>query len=97
MLIAVCLLLGAFSNLTFIGSAIWSFGIWSAAERLHLPWSKSGSTDLGPSVGYVIASLVLFFAAAGATWSVDGRLRPVMARFGLARLCSPTPRELLSR
>ncbi|HEY1573412.1 MAG TPA: hypothetical protein VGG05_18860 [Pseudonocardiaceae bacterium] len=96
-IIAVCLLIGAFSNLTFIGSAIWSFGIWSAAEGFHLPWSKSGITDLGPSVGYVIASLVLFFAAAGATWSVDGKLRPVMARFGLGWLCSPTPTDLLGR
>jgi uncharacterized membrane protein YphA (DoxX/SURF4 family) len=96
-LIAVCLLVGAFSNLVFIGSAIWSFGIWSAAEGFHLPWSKPGITDLGPSVGYVVASLVLFFAAAGATWSVDGRLRPRMARLGLGWLCSPPPGELLSR
>jgi nitrite reductase (NO-forming) len=92
--IAVCLLVGAFSNAVFIGSAIWSFGIWSAAEGFHLPWSKSGITDLGPSVGYIVASLVLFYAVAGATWSVDGRLKPVMARFGLGWLCSPTVAEL---
>lgn len=78
----------------FIGSAIWSFGIWSAAEGFHLPWSKPGITDLGPSVAYIIASLVLFYAAAGATWTVDGKLRPVMARFGLGWLCSPTAEEL---
>lgn len=93
-IIAGCLLVGAFSNAVFIGSAIWSFGIWSAAEGFHLPWSKPGITDLGPSVAYIIASLVLFYAAAGATWSVDGRLRPVMARIGLGWLCSPTPAEL---
>ncbi|HEX3648976.1 MAG TPA: hypothetical protein VHV49_11145 [Pseudonocardiaceae bacterium] len=94
-IIAVCLLVGAFSNAVFIGSAIWSFGIWSAAEGFHLPWSKPGITDLGPSVAYIIASLVLWYAAAGATWSVDGRLRPVMARFGLGWMCSPTPEELV--
>jgi uncharacterized membrane protein YphA (DoxX/SURF4 family) len=70
-LVAVGLLLGAFSNVTFIGSAILSFGIWSGAEGFHLPWSKPGITDLGPSVAYIIASLALFFLAAGATWSVD--------------------------
>jgi uncharacterized membrane protein YphA (DoxX/SURF4 family) len=80
--IALGLLLGAFSNLVFIGSAIFSFGIWSAAEGFHLPWSKPGITDLGPSVGYVIASLALFFACAGATWSVDTVLRRRIGRLG---------------
>ena len=90
--IAICMLLGAFSNALFVGSAAFSFGIWSAAEGFHLPWSKPGITDLGPSVAYIIASLVMLFAAAGATWSVDGWLRPRMGRF--AWLCSPSPDEL---
>jgi nitrite reductase (NO-forming) len=93
-LIAVAMLLGAFSNFLFIGSAIWSFGIWSAAEGFHLPWSKSGITDLGPSVAYIVASLVLFYAAAGATWSVNPWLKPRMAKLGLAWMCSPTVEEL---
>jgi hypothetical protein len=38
---------------------VFSFGIWSAAEGLHLPWSKPGITDLGPSVGCIFASLGL--------------------------------------
>ena len=54
--------------------------------------STPGLTDLGPSVAYIIASLVMLFAAAGATWSVDGWLRPRMGRF--AWLCSPSPDEL---
>jgi thiosulfate dehydrogenase (quinone) large subunit len=33
-------------------------------------------TDLGPSVGYIFASLALFFAAAGSVWSVDTWLHP---------------------
>ncbi len=93
-LIAVALLLGAFSNFLFIGSAIWSFGIWSAAEGFHLPWSKSGITDLGPSVGYIIASLALFYAVAGATWSVDPWLKPRLAKFGLGWMCSPSVADL---
>jgi uncharacterized membrane protein YphA (DoxX/SURF4 family) len=90
--IAICMVLGAFTNALFIGSAALSFGIWSAAEGFHLPWSTPGITDLGPSVGYIVASLVLFFAAAGATWSVDGWLRPRLGK--LAWLCSPSPAEL---
>ena len=84
--IAVGLLLGAFSNVAFLGSAIFSFGIWSAAEGFHLPWTKSGITDLGPSVGYIFASLALYLLAAGATWSLDDAV--LRRRFG-ARLTSP--------
>jgi uncharacterized membrane protein YphA (DoxX/SURF4 family) len=89
---AICLLLGAFSRLVLIGGAVFSFGIWSAAEGFHLPWSKPGITDLGPSVGYVVAALALYYAGAGATWSVDNWLRPRLGR--LAWLCSPAADEL---
>ncbi|HET6154220.1 MAG TPA: hypothetical protein VFE15_14850 [Marmoricola sp.] len=83
--IALGLIFGAFSNLVFLGSAVFSFGIWSAAEGFHLPWSKPGMTDLGPSVGYIFASLALFFACAAATWSLDKVIRPRLGRFaGLA-------------
>jgi hypothetical protein len=89
--IALGLLSGAFSNLVFVGSAVFSFGIWSAAEGFHLPWTKPGMTDLGPSAAYWIASLALLFAAAGATWSLDGWIRPRLGR--LAFLASATPRD----
>jgi uncharacterized membrane protein YphA (DoxX/SURF4 family) len=87
-LIALGLILGAWSNLTFITSAVFSFGIWSSAEAFHLPWTRSGITDLGPSVAYIFASLALFAAAAGATWSADAAfLRRRMGRH--AWLTSP--------
>jgi uncharacterized membrane protein YphA (DoxX/SURF4 family) len=89
-LIALGLLFGVFSNLVFLGSAVFSFGIWSAAEGFHLPWTRSGITDLGPSVGYVIASLALFAGAAGATWSLDTKLRP---RLGRLRVLTAAPPE----
>jgi uncharacterized membrane protein YphA (DoxX/SURF4 family) len=80
-LVAVGLILGVLSNAAFIGSAVLSFGIWSGAEGFHLPFHQ-GMTDLGPSAGYIFASLALFFAAAGSTWSVDTRLRPRLGRLG---------------
>ncbi|MCA1218587.1 hypothetical protein, partial [Streptomyces sp. 8L] len=80
-LIALGLILGAFSNAVLIGSAVFSFGIWSGAEGFHLPW-KQGMTDLGPSVGYIFASLALYYAFAGSTWSLDTRLRPTLGRYG---------------
>jgi nitrite reductase (NO-forming) len=96
--IALCVLSGAFTNVVFIGSAIFSFGIWSAAEGFHLPWSKSGITDLGPSVGYIAASLALYFAAAGATWSLDGWLRPRLGRLAWlsSRVPAPAPTPALA-
>jgi thiosulfate dehydrogenase [quinone] large subunit len=86
-LFALAILLGAFSNGAFLGSALLSLGIWSGAEGFHLPWGAPGQTDIGPSVGYIIASLALFYAAAGSRWSVDAWLRPRLGR--LAWLASP--------
>jgi thiosulfate dehydrogenase [quinone] large subunit len=79
-LAALALIFGVFSNAAFIGTAILSFGIWSGAEGFHLPF-KDGMTDLGPSVGYIFASLALFFAAAGSTWSADTWLRTKLGKF----------------
>lgn len=80
-LAALALIFGVLSNAAFIGTAMLSFGIWSGAEGFHLPF-HGGMTDLGPSAGYIFASLALFFAAAGSTWSVDTWLRPRLGRFG---------------
>lgn len=83
-----------FSNLVFVGSAVWSLGIWSSAEGFGLPWNESGITDLGPSVGYIFASLALLLAFGGAAWSLDSRFRPEFERFGW--LCSWTPAGIMS-
>lgn len=91
-LIALGMIFGVFSNLVFLGSAVFSFGIWSAAEAFHLPWTKPGITDLGPSVAYIFASLALYFACAGSTWSLDGRIRPLLGRFAL--ISAPAPADV---
>lgn len=94
-LIALGLVLGAFSNLVFVGSAVYSLGIWSSAEAFGLPWNTPGITDVGPSVAYIFASLALLHAYAGATWSLDSRLRPRLGRF--AWLAGPAPDEIQHR
>jgi uncharacterized membrane protein YphA (DoxX/SURF4 family) len=90
-LIALLMITGLFSNLVFIGSAIFSFGIWSSAEGFHLPFTQ-GMTDLGPSVGYIFASLALYYACAGATWSLDAKWHGRLG--GLSRLASKSPQQL---
>jgi thiosulfate dehydrogenase [quinone] large subunit len=76
----------AFAAVIAILESLLSFGIWSGAEGFHLPFHE-GMTDLGPSAGYIFASLALFFAAAGSVWSVDSWLRPRLG--GLHWLASP--------
>ena len=88
-LLAVALIFGILTNLTLIVTAVFSFGIWTAPEHMHLPWTTPGMTDLGPSIGYVVAALALFVAAAGATWSVDAVIRPHLGR--LAPLAGSVP------
>lgn len=90
--IAAGLIFGFMSNLTFVGSALYSIGVWSAAEAFGLPWTESGITDTGVMAGYVFASLALFYAYAGATWSLDARLRTVRGR--TVWLGSPSPEEI---
>ncbi|MBF9072660.1 hypothetical protein [Streptacidiphilus fuscans] len=85
--IALGLILGVFSNAVFVGSALYALGVWSTAEAFGLPWNTPGITDVGPSVAYIFASLALLHAHAGATWSLDARLRPRLGR--LAWLSGP--------
>ncbi|QRP50392.1 hypothetical protein [Amycolatopsis sp. FDAARGOS 1241] len=80
-LIAAALLTGTLSTVAYVGSAVYSFGIWSAAEGFGLPWSAAGATDIGPSIGYIIAALLLLAAPGSATWSVDRVLRPHLGRY----------------
>lgn len=56
-------------------------------------------TDLGPSVGYVIASLALCRACAGSTWSLDAKLRPALGRLSWPGLPPrrPGPADLTAR
>ncbi|QRP45767.1 hypothetical protein [Amycolatopsis sp. FDAARGOS 1241] len=81
-LIAVGLLTGTLSNVVYVGSAVYSFGIWSAAEAFGLPWFAAGATDIGPSIGYIIAALALLAAPGNALWSVDRALRPRLGKYG---------------
>jgi nitrite reductase (NO-forming) len=80
-LIALGLLTGTLSNVVYVGSALYSFGIWSAAEAFGLPWSAQGATDVGPSVGYLIAALLLLACPGNSLWSVDRVLRPRLGRY----------------
>ncbi|HKH50541.1 MAG TPA: hypothetical protein VKA77_01850 [Mycobacterium sp.] len=78
-LAALALIFGVLSNAAFVGGD--PLGRHLVGCRGVPPALHSGMTDLGPSVGYIFASLALFFAAAGSTWSVDTWLRPRLGAF----------------
>jgi uncharacterized membrane protein YphA (DoxX/SURF4 family) len=73
-LIAIGLITGCFSRLVFLGGALFSLGIWTAAEGMGLPIAP-GRTDIGTSIIYALVYIALFMGAAGSTWSLDARFR----------------------
>lgn len=78
-LIAFSLLLGLFSNLTYIAGLALSIVIWSTAEGLGGPYI-SGSTDIGAAIIYALVFIALFLANAGRYLGLDGLLAQRLGR-----------------
>lgn len=82
-LIAVCLILGIFSNLTYVVGIIYALGIWSVAEGFGGPYVPGKSTDAGTALPYAILFGVLLCISAGRYFAVDQWLTPRLGRWGL--------------
>ncbi len=80
--IALALILGVFSNLTYLVGVLLSIVIWSTAEGLGGPY-QAGSTDIGAAVIYVLVFAGLFLSAAGLFLGLDRRLTPRLGRWGV--------------
>lgn len=89
-LLAVCLLLGAFTNLVCLVGALLTLGIWTTAEGFGGPY-VAGGTNIGAGLIYVLVFAVLAVSAAGSWWGADAWLRPRLGR--LRWLCSPVRRS----
>jgi thiosulfate dehydrogenase (quinone) large subunit len=74
-LIAISLILGAFTTLTCIVGSLLSLGIWTTAEGLGGPYQE-GTTDVGTSIIYVLTFAALAFAGAGGWAGLDRTIRP---------------------
>jgi thiosulfate dehydrogenase (quinone) large subunit len=93
-LLAVGLILGAFSNTIYVIGAVLSVLIWSTAQGFGGPYD-SGTVDIGTSIMYAVIFAALFFANAGMYLGVDRRLTPALKRFGfLASGPAQTPGPL---
>ena len=89
--IALCLVLGAFSNLTCCAGIVLSFVIWSTAEGFGGPYGP-GSTDIGVSIIYVLVFVGLFLGNAGRVFGLDMLLDKLLGRWCFLASASVTAR-----
>lgn len=80
-LVALALILGVFSNLTYVVGILLSTVIWSTAEGFGGPY-VAGSTDIGAAIIYVLVFVGLFLSSAGLYLGLDRRLTAILGRFG---------------
>jgi uncharacterized membrane protein YphA (DoxX/SURF4 family) len=80
--IAILLIFGLFSNLTYIVGLMLSLGIWSIAEGFGGPYMPGQSTDAGTALPYAILFAILFSISAGRYYGLDQWLTPRLGRFG---------------
>ncbi len=78
--VAIGLIFGLFSNLSYIIGVLLSVVIWTTAEGFGGPYT-AGSTDIGAAIIYVLVFAGLFLASAGLYWGVDRYLAPLLRRF----------------
>src|SRR5215469_2688615 len=80
--IAVFLILGIFSNLTYIVGIFLSLGIWSIPEGFGGPYIPGATTDIGTAFPYALLFVVLLCLSAGRYYGLDQRLTSKLGRLG---------------
>jgi thiosulfate dehydrogenase (quinone) large subunit len=80
-LLAIALILGIFSNLTYVGGSLLALVIWSTAQSFGGPYA-AGSTDIGAAIIYVLVFAGLFLSAAGRYIGLDRTLSSRLGRLG---------------
>ena len=80
-LIALALIFGVFTNVTAVSGSILAILIWSTAEGFGGPY-KSGSTDIGAAVIYVLVFAGLLLSSSGMHLGFDRKITAALGRFG---------------
>lgn len=78
--VAIGLIFGLFSNLTYIVGILLSVVIWATAEGFGGPYAP-GSTDIGAAIMYALVFVALFLSHAGLFYGLDRYLVPILGRF----------------
>ena len=77
--LALALIFGVMSNLSYLGGSILAFMIWSTAEGFGGPYVV-GTTDIGAAVIYIFVFALLYLTRAGLYFGLDswlgGKLGP---------------------
>ncbi len=81
-LVAVLLILGIFSNLTYIVGIFLSLGIWSIPEGFGGPYLPGQTTDIGTAFPYVLLFILLLSLSAGRYYGLDQWLTSRLGRLG---------------
>ncbi|MBA2396221.1 MAG: DoxX family protein [Ktedonobacteraceae bacterium] len=79
-LLAVCFLLGVFTNVACIVGMILALGIWSIPEAFGGPYIAGQSTDIGTAFPYAILCALFLCANAGRYYGIDHLLAARLKR-----------------
>lgn len=90
-LLAICFILGVFTNIAaFIGFGL-SFLIWAVPESFGMPYVAGQSTDIGTGISYMILCALLLLLGSGRYFGIDRVLTPKLGRFGFLAAGSGVP------
>lgn len=81
-LLAICFILGLFTNTACVVGMLWAFTIWSVPEGFGGPFVPGKSTDIGTGFPYMLLSALLLVLQAGLYFGLDRALTARLGRYG---------------
>lgn len=80
--LAVLLILGLFSNLSYIVGILLALGIWAIPEGFGGPYQPGQTTDIGTALPYAVLFSMLLVISAGRYYALDCWVTPRLGRLG---------------
>lgn len=80
--LAILLILGLFSNLSYIVGILLALGIWAIPEGFGGPYQPGQTTDIGTALPYALLFSMLLVISAGRYYALDSWLTPRLGRLG---------------
>jgi uncharacterized membrane protein YphA (DoxX/SURF4 family) len=78
--LAVLLILGLFSNLSYVVGILLTLGIWAIPEAFGGPYQPGQTTDIGTALPYALLFGTLLVLSAGRFYALDQWLTPRLGR-----------------
>ncbi|MBV9710930.1 MAG: DoxX family membrane protein [Ktedonobacteraceae bacterium] len=92
-LLAVCFLLGLYTDVACVLGILLSLGIWSVGEGFGGPYVAGQSTDVGAAFPYIILCALFFCVRAGSYYSLDNVLASRLKRLPASEKAGETEVE----